>query len=129
MSNDIVHIARIQPEGAVVYLFLKKTGPETYRWFEGKSPTDVKGFTPEEAIRLAKRQWKYVSFRFVNCGFRFTLPERDEHGVNALFCQMAASYASSNGIYFDEELGHSCIVKNASEEARELLRKANNCTT
>ncbi len=123
MNNDIIHIAKILSRGETVYLFLKKTGLDTYQWFEDEETTEVKGITPEEAMRLAKRQWKRASFRFVNCGFRFTLPERDEHGGNALFCQMAASYAASNGIYFDEELGHSCIVKKASDEANELLRK------
>lgn len=123
MKSDIIHIASIKPEGRTAYLFLKKKDPRTYQWFEENHETEVKGITPEEALRLAKKHWQYVSFRFVHCGFRFTLPERDEHGGNALFCQMAASYASSNGIYFDEELGHSCIVKNASSEAVQLLKQ------
>jgi len=58
----------------------------------------------------------------VNCGFRYTLPERDEHGYNALFHQMAASYATSNGVYFDEESGNNCFVNFASEEAKNLLK-------
>lgn len=123
MKHEIIHIAKYKKKGLTVYLILKKTGPETYQWFENEEPTHVKGITPEEAIRLAKRYWTMDSFRFINCGFRFTLPERDEHGGNALFHQMNASYNAFNGIYYDEELGYSCIVKNASEEAKDLHKK------
>ena len=59
----------------------------------------------------------------MHCGFRYTLPERDEHGLNALFNQMVASYSSSNGVYFEQELGHPCIVQNASIQARLLWKK------
>ena len=120
MNNDLIHIARHQAGRDLIYLYLKKTGSETYQWFEGDTATEVKGITPEEAMRLAKRHWKSDSFHFVNCGFRYTLPERDEHGGNALFHQMVASYGAFNGIYYDEELGHSCVVKNASDEAKHL---------
>jgi hypothetical protein len=120
MKNNFVHIARIKEGRRHSYLYLKKTGSETYQWFHGDEPTEVKGITPEEACRLAVRHWRIHSFRFVRCGFRFTLPERDEHGSNALFHQMAASYDAMNGIYYDEELGHSCIVKEASSEAKTL---------
>lgn len=54
---------------------------------------------------------------------RYSLPVRDEVGTNAFFWQMAKSYASSNGHYFDEEAGHMCYVDFASEEALEIWRR------
>jgi len=121
MSHEIIHVAKLIRGWETRYLFLKKTGPETYQWFDEEQSTDVKGITPEEAIRLARRHWSFDTLRFLDCGKRFTLPERDEHGGNALFHQMAESYRSFNGIYYDEELGHSCQVREASQEALELM--------
>ncbi|MCB1149264.1 MAG: hypothetical protein KDK48_03790 [Chlamydiia bacterium] len=122
-ANDkIYHVGTLFRDGEKKLLFLKRSGPETYQWFEGDTPTSVKGITPEEACRLARKEWKRESFTPLFCGSRFTLPERDEHGSFALFHQMGASYDSMNGIYYDDELGFSCIVKNASKEALELWR-------
>lgn len=131
-TNKIIHIARIQPRGRdLVYLLLRKTEESVcFSWFEencnqseGEIETGIFATTIEEAIRLARSRWHSLAFRTVMCGFRYTLPERDEHGLNALFYQMSASYASSNGQYFDEELGHLCIVQNASQEALNLNRR------
>lgn len=96
-----------------------------YAWYEETSDnqeveTEVTAPTVEEALRIARQHWKLNGFRTLICGFRYTLPERDEHGMNALFHQMVASYSSSNGVYFDDELGHNCFVQAASIEAREL---------
>lgn len=117
-ANEIIHVAILD----FSYLYLRKTGPETYQWFLGENPTEVKGITPEEACRLARKAWALQNFRFMRCGMRFTLPERDECGNNALFHQMVASYSVPNHIYFDEELGHSAVVREASEEALALWR-------
>jgi len=129
MNHDIIHVAKLSKGRDTCMLFLRKMGSETYQWFEDHEPTKVKGITPEEAIRLAKRHFSFDSLNFLNCGKRFTLPERDEHGSNALFHQMAASYSSFNGIYYDEELGHSCQVKEASQEALDLLAQLNTWKT
>lgn len=51
------------------------------------------------------------------------MPERDEHGLPALFYQMKASYTSSSGIYFEEDFGYNAIVKEASQEALTLLKR------
>lgn len=147
MTQPIIHIARIQPKGGgIVYLYLRKIDQNQYTWFQekinevnstsDKSQTSDSQYkneiqTPitapnvEEALRLARKFWEpqNVSYRLVNCGFRYTLPERDEHGSNALFIQMVASYSSMNGVYFDEELGHLCIVHAASDEATQLLKR------
>lgn len=118
-KTEILHVGKKGSD----HVILKKTAPETFQWFEGEKPTEIKGITPEEACRLARQEWKYHNFRFLDCGKRFTLPERDEIGTNALFCQMVASYSTPNNIYYDEELGHSCVVREASEEALDFWRK------
>jgi hypothetical protein len=126
--NKLIHVARIFNKGKWNYLFLRQTAEEHFTWHHETEPeneiaTSVTGATIEEALRLAPRHWKLQSFCMLNCGFRYTLPERDEHGINALFHQMAASYSIGNGIYYDEELGNNCFVQNASEEALQLWRK------
>lgn len=126
---NLIHVGRIAASGEQgKYLYLRKINPHSYSWFEeSEKETSVNAFTIEEALRLANRTWKSAYFRMVNCGFRYTLPERDEHGINALFYQMVASYTSFNGIYFDEEIGCNCFVQFASDEAKYLwkLLKAN----
>ena len=116
----LIHIAVIQPHR---YLYLRQKDPHTFVWYDGEKETTVSGITIAEAIQKARKWWKEDSFRTLNCGFRYTLPERDEHGCNALFYQMAASYSAPNGIYFDEDLGHNCIVNAASQEALGLWRE------
>lgn len=124
--NKLIHIAVIEkPKQGSCLLLLRQKEPTFFSWWEQtangtETETTVSASTTEEALRLARQQWKYNSFRTIICGFRYTLPERDEHGMNALFHQMVASYSSSNGIYFDDELGHNCFVQAASMEARSL---------
>ncbi|MFI5344525.1 MAG: hypothetical protein ACHQUC_09920 [Chlamydiales bacterium] len=125
----LIHLGRIESnQPAPVYLLLRQLSDYHYAWFKKEKKGDeietpIWGPTIEEAIRLAHQHWKLDDFHTVNCGFRYTLPERDEHGANALFYQMVASYSSMNGIYFDEELGCNCIVYFASLEARKLWRE------
>lgn len=125
----LIHIGRILKKGEnLKYLYLRKIDPHTFTWFlqEGEKDeihTNICAESAEEAIRLATRQWSDDFFCPIGCGFRYTLPERDEHGINALFHQMAASYSTSNGVYFDEELGSNCFVQFASQEACKLLKQ------
>lgn len=124
----IVHAARFfSKEGQWRYLFLRKMEQNHFIWHEehnnAEAATTVSGPNIEEAIRLAVRHWKHHSFTLVNCGFRYTLPERDEHGINAYFMQMVASYSSMNGVYYDEELGNNCFVQNASQESYDLWKR------
>jgi len=126
--GKLIHVACIFAQGRWHYLFLRKNGEGHFTWHQElqsqhEEETPVSGHTIEEALRLAVRQWKEQSFRTLQCGFRYTLPERDEHGINALFHQMVASYSSSNGIYYDEELGNNCFVQNASDEAQKLWKR------
>jgi hypothetical protein len=124
--NAPIHAATILlPRQGKKLLFLKRCSPDEYLWIflgpEGETAAGVSAATAAEAIRLAATKWKHNSFRTINCGKRFTLPERDEHGAPALFSQMAASYLSPNGVYQDEDYG-TCIVTHASKEALFLLK-------
>ncbi len=128
-AGKLIHVAQyFKDRAGWVMLFLRRTPDQGYTWFEEveerqEQPTSVTSASAEEALRLAHRQWKNHSFRTIRCGYRFTLPERDEIGSNALFHQMIASYSIMNGIYFDEELGHQCIVKEISQEAHDLWKR------
>lgn len=127
MAN-LIHVAEIDTRGGTHYLFLRKESPDRYIWFEvdkdGKEKaTSLTGGNTEEAIKIARKQWQNQSFRTLKCGFRFTLPERDEHGNNALFNQMSLSLGSFNGIYYDEDLGHNCIVNQVPLRSRLLWEK------
>jgi hypothetical protein len=124
----LVHVGRIFSKGGEIrYLYLKQIDPLRFTWFEpfgeGETETPVSAETIGEAILQARKHWKLQYFRTVNCGFRYTLPERDEHGYNAMYYQMAASYASPNGVYFDEDSGNNCFVNFASQEAIALWKK------
>lgn len=119
-QNKLIHVGLID---GTRYVYLRKMGDLHYVWHEEEKASEISAPHVEEAIRLANRQWKKRGFRMLNCGFRYSLPERDEHGINALFCQMGASYDSMNGVYFEEELGYNCHVQNASEVALTLWRK------
>lgn len=119
-----IHVACIKRGIKQSYLFLQKSGDE-FVWFEENTPTKHKASTREEAIRMIwqLRKTPGLSFRLLNCGRLYTLPERDEHGTPALFNQMSASFATPTGTYFDENLNQSCIVEHPSDEALRLLRK------
>lgn len=121
---DYYHVGLIYPHQ---HLFLKKIDPGHFQWFQitnvlnHESATDCIAKTAALAIQDAYKKWGNQFFRLLHCGFCYSLPERDEVGCNAFFWQMAKSYASSNGRYFDEERGHLCYVDFASQEALALL--------
>ena len=126
IEQPVIHAAKIFRKGkGQIFLLLRKIAKEEYRWFEvaddSENFTSITGPTIEEAISKARKEFASSSFRTINCGFRYTLPERDEHGMNALFYQMKASLFSFNGVYFDEEVQHNCLVQNASQEAKDLM--------
>ena len=122
---ELIHMGEIFP-GEKFYL--RKMKENHYVWFlenaEGKEKeTELSAPNIEEALRLAKKSWQGLNFKFIPCGFRFTLPERDEHGTNALFYQAIKSLESMSGVYFDEELGHNCIVHQIPLRIREIYKK------
>lgn len=125
----LIHVAKcFPPYKGWRFLFLREQkDSEEFRWFiesnpETEEPTQIAASSVEEALRLAHVYWRDQQFRCIRCGYRFTLPERDEIGTNALFHQMVRSYQSFNGLYVDEELGHPCIVREISQEAHRLWR-------
>jgi len=128
-SGKCLHIAEVQrPKEGKRLLLLREASPRLFCWHEelpdGKEQQlELSAPSVEEALRLAQKKLRPLSFRTIKCGFRYALPERDEHGMNALFHQMAASQEGFGGIYFDEEVGHNCFVQNASHEALELLKR------
>jgi hypothetical protein len=127
-APKLIHVARLLAPGpGRPHLFLRKLESNRFTWFEESSTEEIETSVTaqhiEEALRLAVRHWKHQGIRFLMCGFRYTLPERDEHGMNALFHQMCASYRSMNGVYYDEELGNNCFVQNASTEALEMMNQ------
>ena len=130
-ASPLIHVGKYQPadnNGREQYLFLRQTAPDRYSWFVEASKgreveTDLFADTPEEALRAAHIEWKSHGFRTVICGWRYTLPERDEHGCNARFHHMVASYTTPTGVYFDEQLGHNCLVEAASQEALNLWHR------
>lgn len=117
-TRDLISIATFD-EGR---LYLRKVEPKLFKWFQEETDTGIQADRVTEAIRLALGKWK--SFKLLNCGYVYTLPERDEHGNNALFSQMAKSLDSGNGIYFDEDLGHNCIVHQIPLETARLYRSS-----
>ncbi len=123
MTRKVIHAAHSMILGEKQLVLLLETTPRHFEWFLNDQPTEVFADTIEEAIRLANKRWKQEGFSCLNCGFRYTLPERDEHGMNALFYQMAASFASMTGVYFDEELGNNCIIHNIPSTTIAILRQ------
>ena len=127
----LIHVAFIfRPSQGKSILYLRKTSEQEYQWFEEKAvdphqeaPLSIRAPTVEEALRLAHREYKNLAFRTLGCGFRYGLPERDEHGINALFHQMAASYSSPGGVYFDEDVSYNCVVHYSSIEALEMFKR------
>lgn len=124
---NLIHVGKRKHGRTTQFIFLRKMSPSLFTWFEEANDTErataVSASQIEEAIRLAYRQWQKEHFSLLKCGFRYMLPERDEHGINALFYQMVASVSSPTGIYFDDRLGNNCFVQNASIEARNLWKK------
>lgn len=125
--TKLIHVAKIQhPEERL--LLLRRTDLYRFVWYREDRPgieieTAIWGGTTEEAIRQAYKQWRFDRLQTIHCGFRYTLPERDEVGSNALFYQMVSSYSSMTGVYFDEELNLNCIVQNAPSESRALWKR------
>lgn len=125
IMSELIHVGYINP---LKYFLLRKVKNGHFTWFIEESPdieqeTELSAPNVEEAIREAKKLWKTEGFRLMPCGFRFTLPERDEHGSNALFGQAVKSLNSMTGVYYDEELGHNCIVHQIPTQVRDFYNR------
>lgn len=125
--NNLIHIAKIQKEKEPCrLLFLREVKKGHFEWKEERDgievDTGIIASSAEEAIQEAYKKWEHDYFKTISCGYRYTLPERDEIGSPALFHQMVQSYSIPNGIYQDERDGLS-IVQNASQEALRLWHR------
>lgn len=109
----LIHLAE-SDEGLIL---LYEKSPQSYIWYTGDQPT-IEADSLEEAIRLGWRH--FPGFAPLLAGYRYTLPERDEHGNNALFSEMVASLNSPSGVYFDEKSGHNNVVHNIPQKAKNL---------
>lgn len=129
LTGKLIHLGQyLLPKEGKRLLLLRQKDPSFYAWYEEQpngeeKETEAGGSNIEEALRQAHKLFKPYSFRTIICGFRYSLPERDEHGINALFHQMVASYSSFDNIYFDQDVGHNCYVQNASHEALDLWHR------
>ncbi|SCA63168.1 Uncharacterized protein SCG7109_AJ_00090 [Chlamydiales bacterium SCGC AG-110-M15] len=127
--SKIIHVGKLHlpKQRKSSYAILRETDEGELQWYiengTGENATDIKEKTVSEAIRSAKRRWRDAAFNPLHCGTRFELPERDEHGAKALFCQMVQSQRVNNGIYFDEQINQQCIVNNISTEAIALMKR------
>lgn len=126
-QETVVHAASIRPRGPEkTYLLLRSRSDGTFRWSiftpQHEEDTGVTAPSIAEAMQLAFAKWHDQGFRPLHCGMRFTLPERDEIGRNALFHEMVASYRTPTGNYMDTKISRPCIVNKASQEALDLWK-------
>jgi len=122
-SGKLIHLATLN-SGAEL-LELREVEPnKRYGWLRQGASTDVEAPSISEAIRKGALKWKEEGFRPIRCGTLFTLPERDEHGQNALFYQLVESSKSPNGVFFDPTLGSLCMVRESSQQALSRLKSA-----
>lgn len=122
--KKIIHIAKIQSGRPRSHFLFLHNNDNELRWYqEDRTATSVASQTIEEAIRLANKKWEQKNFTLLNCGFRYTGPERDEHGTNAYFYEMGLSQTSPGGIYLVN--GVPNYVQGASQEALEIWKELN----
>jgi hypothetical protein len=122
--NDLIHVAKIYKEHEPIrFLYLREVEEGKFSWKEEieseEIDTGVTASSIDEAMQKAQKKWGIDYFKTLGCGYKYTLPERDEIGSPALFHQMVKSYSIPGGIYQDEDDGLS-IVQNASQEALRL---------
>lgn len=114
MIESLVHVANVGSET----LFLRKSAEGQFQWMNQENPVSGEFDSLEKALEYA---WRQEGFTPMACGYKFTLPERDEHGTPALFEEMAKSLNSMTGIYFDEREGHNCIVNQIPSNTRRFF--------
>jgi hypothetical protein len=109
-KDNLYWIASIE-NGGKKGLTLHKDADGLFRWYLDNVPTDIASAKAEDAVKQARKRYKEEHFRIHSCGNKFTLPERDEHGTPANYQEMMKSLRSMNGVFFDDQLGHNCIVR------------------
>jgi len=128
----LIHIGKkVGSEGRSHYLFLRKVDSKGFVWFEvnrafEEKETDCVAAEIPLAFTEARKKWHTDYFKLLHCGFRYSLPVRDEVGCNALFWEMVSSYSAPNGQFLDSASGQFYYVDNASDEALTLWRNLRN---
>lgn len=126
--DPLIHVATIRPQGPrEVYLFLRQLPNKRFCWFEERTKgrevaTPLQASSLHEALHRGKQHWKKAHFQLVQCGFRFSLPERDEIGRPAFFSEMVLSYSSPTGSYSDPESGQPYEVTQAAQKSLHLMK-------
>jgi len=130
-TNKLIHIAKLITGSKArkeTLMLLRQVDNDRYLWFQddghgGETETTIDACNIEEAMRLAHREWKQQHFTTIKCGFRYSQTVRDTHGCNAYFYQMVESLKSLTGVYFDDEIGHPCLVQFNSREAKDIWKQ------
>lgn len=113
----IIHIAKLDRDKIIT---LQELTPGLFDWFDQDKSLNLSSSSIEEAFKKGRKELKARGFSPIHCGYKFTLPERDEHGKEALYIDMMKSLASPNGIFFDETMGHNAVVHQIPSYVRNL---------
>ena len=125
VAGPLIHVGFVRRKGPKkTFLYLRQIDKQ-FSWFEEnergqEQATHVSASSISQALRAAQRQWRDETFTPLHCGFRFTLPERDEIGRPAYFCEMVNSFKSMTGVYRDAKIDGNCIVQKPSSDALDL---------
>lgn len=109
-KDNLYWIASLE-NGGKKWLTLHKEEDGLFRWYLDNMPTDIANTSAEASVKEARKRYREEHLKIHSCGNKFTLPERDEHGTPANFQEMVKSLRSMNGVFFDDQLGHNCIVR------------------
>ena len=112
----IIHKALVNNK----WIDLVEIEPGKYGWYEGEHSLDLNAASIPLAFVIARKA--YPDFNPIAAGYKYTLPERDEHGKEALYCEAVKSLESSNGVFFDEKAGHNVVVHLIPQKTIDLIR-------
>ena len=112
----IIHKALVNNK----WIDLVEIEPGQYGWFDGDLSLGLKASTIPLAFSMARKN--FSSFKPISAGYKYTLPERDEHGKEALYYEAVKSLESPNGVFFDEFAGHNAVVHLIPQKTIDLIR-------
>ncbi len=112
----IIHKARVNNK----WIDLVEIEPAKYGWYEGDRSLDLNAGSIPLAFSIARKA--FPDFLPIAAGYKYTLPERDEHGKEALYCEAVKSLESPNGVFFDEKAGHNVVVHLIPQKTIDLIR-------
>lgn len=112
----IIHKARVNNK----WIDLVEIEPAKFGWYDGDRSLDLNATSIP--LAFAKARKTFSNFLPIAAGYKYTLPERDEHGKEALYCEAVKSLESSNGVFFDEKAGHNVVVHLIPQKTIDLIR-------